>query len=355
MNATCISHFGSFTERGLSVLKTMSNLPKTLFLPLLGAALLLSPALRGCAVPFLAALVIARWADRPVSRLAGWMPRPLAALVILSITALLVVDTALLLGVQLWRALPMASGLLPGADLFAGLEELSRRLPGPIGSGAAWVVQQLRDQSGLLHTRLEAKAADLTAGFASALPRTLLTAGITLLAAFYACADWERVSRWVSALVPEQWRSGLSSAWERLGRGAAGWLRVQGRLLLVQWAILWAGLGLLRVPGNWAAALAIALADALPLLGSGVLLLPWAGLSLAAGQGSLALGLALLWSAAALNRSLLEPKLLGQQAGSSPLLTLLVLYAGLRLWGVAGMVAGPIALHALMGQKESKA
>lgn len=334
----------------------MLDLPKYLFLPLLGAAVICSPALRGCLLPFAGALLIARWADRPVSRLAGWMPRPLAAFLILSLSALLVLDALLLLGVQLWRTLPETGVVIPaGNGMFASLSRLVEKLPSPLSGAGAWAVQQLRDQSGVLHTRLETAAADLAARSVSALPRGLLTAGITLLAAFYACADWERVCRWRSLLIPPAWTKALSAGVRRLGQGAAGWLRVQGRLFLLQWAILWAGLTLLQVEGSWVRALAVALADALPLFGSGIVLLPWAALVLMQGDAGLAGGLTLLWGAAALSRSVLEPRMLGRQAGSSPLLTLLALYAGLRLWGVGGMVLSPIALHALTCATEKPA
>lgn len=43
-------------------------------------------------------------------------------------------------------------------------------------------------------------------------------------------------------------------------------------------------------------------------------------------------------------RSALEPRLLGRQIGLPPLLTLLSLYAGYRLFGLAGMILLPLAV-----------
>ena len=51
---------------------------------------------------------------------------------------------------------------------------------------------------------------------------------------------------------------------------------------------------------------------------------------------------------AALCRSVLEPRFLGRQAGTSPLVTLLVMYIGLRLFGIGGLILAPIALSAGM-------
>ena len=51
-----------------------------------------------------------------------------------------------------------------------------------------------------------------------------------------------------------------------------------------------------------------------------------------------------LYAAAALLRTALEPRLLGRQMGLDPLLTLLSLYAGFHFFGVPGMILFPMAL-----------
>lgn len=329
------------------MIKTMSDLPKTLTLAGVGLVLLFSAGARGALAPFVFGLLLARWADAPVTRLSRRLPRPLAAAVILSLAGLLLCDGALLLGVQLWRALSGAAGLRLEESLFPELSRLAQGLPGPLGAGAGWLVDQLRDQSGLLHTRAEARLADAAAAVAAALPRLLLSWGVALLCAFYACADWERVSRWLGELLPRPLRGRMKALGHRLAQGGLGWLRVQGRLYLLQAGLLWGGLALLGREHSLGLALLIAFADALPVLGSGTALLPWALGELAGGEWSLAGGLVLLWALSVLSRSVLEPRLLGRQTGRSPLLSLLALYAGLRLAGVGGMILAPIALNAL--------
>ena len=55
-----------------------------------------------------------------------------------------------------------------------------------------------------------------------------------------------------------------------------------------------------------------------------------------------ALGILGTYIAAALIRSMLEPKLLGKHLGLDPLVTLAALYIGYRLWGVGGMILAPL-------------
>ena len=67
----------------------------------------------------------------------------------------------------------------------------------------------------------------------------------------------------------------------------------------------------------------IALVDALPLLGSGTVLLPWSLLCFLRGNARCGFALIGVYAAAALTRTVLEPRLLGRQMGLSPLLALL--------------------------------
>ena len=93
-------------------------------------------------------------------------------------------------------------------------------------------------------------------------------------------------------------------------------------------------------------ALGVAVVDALPVLGSGTVLIPWTLLLLIQGQYGQALGMGLLYLAAVVVRSVLEPRLVGRQLGLDPLVTLAAFYAGYRLWGILGMILAPICAAA---------
>ena len=82
--------------------------------------------------------------------------------------------------------------------------------------------------------------------------------------------------------------------------------------------------------------------DAVPLLGTGTILIPWAIFSLLQEKTLQALGLLGLYAIAALTRSALEPRLVGRQLGLDPLVTLIALYAGWWFWGFGGMLAAPL-------------
>jgi len=70
------------------------------------------------------------------------------------------------------------------------------------------------------------------------------------------------------------------------------------------------------------AAVFTALVDALPILGCGTILFPWAAASFLLGNTGQAIALILLYAVVLLVHSLLEPKLLARQADLSPLAAL---------------------------------
>ena len=87
-----------------------------------------------------------------------------------------------------------------------------------------------------------------------------------------------------------------------------------------------------------------ALVDALPVFGTGTVLLPWAAVCLLLGQAPRAVALAALYAVISAVRSFLEPKVMAAQAGLPPLAALAAMYAGFRAFGVAGMILLPVAL-----------
>ena len=112
--------------------------------------------------------------------------------------------------------------------------------------------------------------------------------------------------------------------------------------MTVTFLLLTAGLLVLQVDYPLLFGLAIALIDALPVFGSGTVLIPWGLMQFLRGKTFLGVGLLCLYGAAALTRTALEPRMLGKQMGLDPLLTLLALYAGYHFLGVLGMILFPI-------------
>ena len=91
-------------------------------------------------------------------------------------------------------------------------------------------------------------------------------------------------------------------------------------------------------------ALGIALLDALPIFGSGLILWPWSLMSFLNGDIRTGICLILVYASVALTRHLTEPKLVSTSVGMNPLLTLMSMYIGYRTLSVGGLIAGPLIM-----------
>jgi hypothetical protein len=89
--------------------------------------------------------------------------------------------------------------------------------------------------------------------------------------------------------------------------------------------------------------------DAVPLLGTGIILLPWSLISLVQGNSLMAIGLLATYGVASVCRTLWEPRLLGKQLGLDPLVTLMALYFGYQAWGILGMIFSPLLAVTAIG------
>ena len=176
----------------------------------------------------------------------------------------------------------------------------------------------------------------------SGVPNGALAVGTGLLAAFLISARLPKIKIAVTHTLPESWQKQGLPVLRRVRKSLGGWLRAQGILSGVIFGILCVGFLLLGVPNGFLWAFLIALMDAVPMLGTGIALVPWAAVSLLQGEHFRAIGLLCIFGCATLARTTLEPRLVGRQLGLDPLVTLAALYAGFRLWGFPGLLAAPI-------------
>ena len=105
-----------------------------------------------------------------------------------------------------------------------------------------------------------------------------------------------------------------------------------------------AGLWAIKNPYYILLGIGIGLLDALPLFGTGTVLVPWALVELLAGRGGRAAALIGIYVFCYILRQVLETRMMAKGMGLSALETLISLYAGLELFGVWGVVLGPAAL-----------
>jgi len=176
----------------------------------------------------------------------------------------------------------------------------------------------------------------------SHVPDSALSLGTALISAFLISAKLPRLRRWFLRKIPRTWLRSLLDTLRQIRRTMGSWLTAQCKLVGVSFVILFLGLVILRIPHALLWASLICLVDAFPVLGTGTVLLPWSFICLLQGDTPRAIGLFSTYLVVTLTRSVLEPKFLSRHLGLDPLVTLIVLYIGFRLWGLGGMILAPM-------------
>lgn len=124
---------------------------------------------------------------------------------------------------------------------------------------------------------------------------------------------------------------------------AGKYLKAQLLMVFTTFLLLLIGFFILKVEYTLLLAFLISLVDAIPVLGTGTILIPWAVISLISKNSALGWGLLSLYGVCALTRQIAEPKIIGNKLGIHPLISIISIYIGVQLFGLWGLIIGPIS------------
>lgn len=130
----------------------------------------------------------------------------------------------------------------------------------------------------------------------------------------------------------------------RLMQAGRAFVKTQGTILLLTMFLCALGLWILKNPYYIILGIFIGLLDALPVFGTGTILIPWAIIDFVRGNFASGAVLIVLYLICYFMREFLEAKIMGNQMGLTPLESLVSLYVGWQLFGLLGFILGPIGL-----------
>ncbi len=140
----------------------------------------------------------------------------------------------------------------------------------------------------------------------------------------------------------EDKRSKIEKIIENSTRGVKEYLKAQLILMLIAFVILALGFYIIGGPAPIVVSLLISLIDIIPVVGSGLIMIPWAIIAAFRGQGDFAVKLVVLYLSLTIIRQLIEPKITGDRIGLRPLYTFLASFLGSLFLGPLGVFLGPI-------------
>lgn len=154
----------------------------------------------------------------------------------------------------------------------------------------------------------------------------------------------QEMDRWKERCRTSVFQQEFSLITRRLANVGGAFLKTQGIIMLLTMAICTVGFWLLGNPYYILAGIGIGILDTLPIFGTGTVLIPWAIILLFRHQWGQGTALFALYIICYFLREILEAKLMGGRVGLSPLETLISMYVGLQLFGIAGFLLGPVGL-----------
>ena len=186
----------------------------------------------------------------------------------------------------------------------------------------------------------------------TSIPTVVIYIVITLLSLYFICTDKIYMVDQLEHHFPRKWVKKLAMHIKEITKVLGGYLKAEAILVLVSFFISVVGLYLLKfarfnLPFPLLAALIIGFVDALPIFGSGTVMIPWAILCAIDGDIKLGIAILVLWIIMSIVRQFMEPRLVSKQIGIHPIFTLIAMYTGFKLIGVLGMLIGPIVLIVL--------
>ncbi len=313
------------------------------------------PGLLSLFAPFVAAFAAAALLNPLVKRLQrglGWSRQVLTLLLLLLILGAL--GTAA--GVLIWAAGQELVSLLQDWNaLLEGLQEVLGRLDAllsrfssvmPPELVAAWETAGARFIAWLgeaVPVALGTLAA-LAGQKAMGLPSLLVALVIFVMAAYFLTADYPYLRGRAAQSLDDGLRRFVSQVRATALGAFGGYLRAELLLSAGVFFILLGGFLLTRQPYGLLLALGLAVFDFIPIVGAGTVMVPWAVIAFITQDYPAAIRLMVIWGLIALFRRVMEPKFVGSQTGLSPILSLVSIYAGMKLGGVLGMIFGPILL-----------
>lgn len=221
--------------------------------------------------------------------------------------------------------------------IFGGESEvLSERLGGIFTSIKSSLGDTISDISVKALTRLSSAAA--------AIPGIIIELLFAVISSFFFTVDYENILSLAKRLLPKRTVDLLCRLRGSVFSIAGKYLRSYALILLVTFGELSLGLVLIGADNAIFIALCIALFDILPVAGTGGIMIPWAIFSLIGGDWGFAVGLVVIWAVITIVRNIIEPKIVGRQVGLHPLLALIAMFVGTKLFGLVGLFLLPLTL-----------
>lgn len=163
---------------------------------------------------------------------------------------------------------------------------------------------------------------------------------ISILATYFVMIDRNQLALIISRAVPTSIQQYYRVVMDNIKTAVGGYLKTQLKLMLIIMLALFVGFKLLDVEYALLLAFITSILDFLPVFGTGTIIGPWVVFEIISGDYLYAVFLVIIYLVCLLLKQLLQPKIMGDSVGLSPLYALFFMFVGYRINGIIGMIIG---------------
>ena len=311
-------------------------------------------------MPFLIALIIANTIEpliRKISNKTGIVRKKSAIIVLFLVFSILI---GIIVGFSV-LAISEVSNLLKnfgsfGNEIFKQVDKIAEVLKFEnldVSEDVKILITQATD--GLVANTLDYLKAFLngTLNLITQIPAFVIYLVITILATYFICTS--RMALWdeLEQKIPKKWLRKTSQYLNTTLSALGKYLKAELILIFISFILVLAGLYIFKLLGMniespFLIALGIGFVDLLPILGSGTVMVPWGIVEIVTGNTVLGISILGLLIFISIVRQFIEPKIVSTHLGVNPLYTLIAMYVGFKIYGIIGLIIGPIIMVVLL-------
>lgn len=187
---------------------------------------------------------------------------------------------------------------------------------------------------GQIISNLSVKITSFATKFAISFPKIILSVSVAVISSFFILIDFDKIKRFMLCQLSIKTQKRISEIKNLMSDTFFKMIRCYTIIFAITFFELLVGLILFKVDKPFAIALIIAIADVLPIVGTGTVLIPWAAISFFDKNIAFAIGILALYFIIVVSRNIIEPKIIGEKLGLHPIISLFCMFIGLKLGGV---------------------
>lgn len=222
--------------------------------------------------------------------------------------------------------------------------DIADRLDPSMTSGVKQIAESAMSSVHELLSNVISYVVTHTINIVKGIPGMFISVLTTIISTFFFVADYEKIAEFYETYVPQKWKKGASEVRYYFKNTLFVVIRSYLIIMCLTFTELSIMFSLFGIEHPIILAACIAVFDIMPILGCGGIMIPWAIIAMIMGNVPLGLKVLFIYIIVTIVRNFVEPKIVGTQLGLHPLITLVAMFIGLRLFGFIGMFGLPVGI-----------